>query len=102
MSEGNCVPAEIAGWPQWRTGLELYELAASGGIAHRLVESRFDALNEMLARDPLSVFDFVPLPTVGAGSICVSVVLRDDFSANLALAANDLELVSHMSSGEKA
>jgi hypothetical protein len=94
------MPTEGAGGPRWRAGLELYDLAASGGLAHRLVERRLDVLNEMLASDPLSVLDFIPLTTVGADGMRVIVVIRDDLSANLALAANDFELVGHKPSGD--
>ena len=94
-SDGNSVPAEGGTGPLWRAGLELQKLAAPRGVSHGLVERRLHALNVMLASDPLSVFDFVPLPAAGANGLRVSVIIRDDLSANLALAAHNFELVGH-------
>jgi hypothetical protein len=87
------VPPESTIGLQWSAGLKLHDLAASGGVSHRLVERRLHALSVMLASDPLSVFNFVPLPATGADGLRVAVSIRDDLSVKLALAANDPELL---------
>jgi hypothetical protein len=81
------LPAETS--PGSRAGLVLYDLAASGGVAHGLVEHRASLLCEMLAGDPNSVFHTIPLPADGTDRLLVSFVIRDDLSINPALAAND-------------
>lgn len=95
VSGGNRVPAKIGVRSLWESARELYDLAASGDVAESCVELRLHALSVMLASDPLSVFDFVPLPTTRADGIRVSVVLKDSLSADLALATNDVECVRH-------
>lgn len=93
MSDRHCFPAEVG--TQWRTGLELEMLAASGGVSHALAERRLEALCKMLSSDPLSVLDLVALPAGGADGLTIAVTVRDDLGVNLALAANDPELIRH-------
>jgi hypothetical protein len=95
ISDFDRVPFEARITRVWRAGFEFHELAASSGVAHGLVEHRLHVLNVMLANDPLSVFYVVALPTTGTNGIRVSVILCDDLGADLAIAANDLELVRH-------
>jgi hypothetical protein len=82
-------------------GLKLGELAF-GGVPDALHNVRARALEEMLATKQLNVFDFVPLPAAGTNGLRVAVRISDDFRINIARAADELELVSHMPSGEKS
>lgn len=93
MSDTDCMPAEAL--PQWRAGLELYRLLASGRISHRPLEALLHPLDEVLSSDPLSVFHFVPLPTGRADRLTTFISIRDDLGINLALAANNSVLVGH-------
>lgn len=95
MSDFDRVPFEAGSTQGWRAGFEFHEPAASSGVAHGLVEHRLDVLNVMLASDVLSVFHVVALPTTGTNGIRASVILCDDLGTDLAIAANDLELVRH-------
>lgn len=87
------MPAEFS--PGFKAGLELQNLAAFGGVSHGLVQRRLRAINIMLARDPDSVFSFVPLTAAGTNGLRVTVSIRDDLWRNLALATNDFELIGH-------
>jgi hypothetical protein len=91
----DCVPPERSAG--FEAGLELYDLAASDGIPDGLVESRLRALNVMLATNPESVFNFVPLPATRTNGLGISIVIRDDLGRHLALAANDFDF-SHTTS----
>jgi hypothetical protein len=90
MSDGNGVPP--VGPLGYRLGLELGELAFRG-VTDPLEKVRTArALKDMLAADPLSVLDFIPLPAAGTHGLRVAVRIRDDFGVNLARAAHKLEL----------
>src|SRR5215203_3838483 len=77
-------------------GRELDGVVAWHGLAETLLKFRYDLVQEMLASDPLSVFEIVPLSTGWAmDHFCVRV--RDDLDIRLARAANDLELAHRLS-----
>lgn len=75
-------------------GRELQRTIAFEGIPDALLNVRYHLVQEMLASDPLSVFEVVPLITLGAYNR-FTVRLREDLNVRLATAAHNLELVRH-------
>lgn len=84
------VPAEAA--PGERFGLELYKLIAASAASDVALQDACRRVCEMLASDPHSVIDFVPLPTAGAQGLRFTIRILDDFRINFALAANDPDI----------
>ena len=72
-----------------RLGLELDELIALHRPLDRLLEGNARLVSQILLNDPVGVFDTVLLPAVGTNNLVVSVIVRDDLSRHLAIAAND-------------
>ena len=76
-------------------GRELHELVASDGVSDALLKVRYHLAQEMLASDPLSIFEIVPLAAHRThGHFTIRV--RDNCNVRLALPAHDFELARHM------
>lgn len=72
-------------------GRELYSLIAANCVTKAALDARHSLVKEMLASDPLHIFDIVPAPASGADRLLFSVVIRDDFRFDLTHSADDAE-----------
>ncbi len=89
-SKGEPVPPELLA-PE-DLGLELHDILTADCPSQGLLNRRYFLLNEMLASDPLSVFDIVPTTAFRADGLICSVVIRDDIWVTIANAADDSKL----------
>ena len=74
--------------------LGLHELVAIDEALEVRLQTRYHLLQKLLASDPLSVFQIVPLATSGANGR-FTITARGHLSVRLAGGTNDLELRAH-------
>ena len=73
---------------------ELHELVAIDEALEVRLKTRYHLLQKMLASNPLSVFQIVPLATSGANGR-FTITARSHLSVRLAGGTDDLELRAH-------
>jgi len=73
---------------------ELHELVAIDDALEVRLQTRYHLLQKLLASDPLSVFQIVPLAASGANGR-FTITARSDLSVRLAGGTDDLELRAH-------